>query len=95
MLYLVGYRPSYKCKAAPNDTLFNNTEKWREYGQCSIKTFTNSSEGVAVTETGCDNGWDYDIPVEQSFVTQVSFLSFFLLHIHFENFLKGDDISYF
>lgn len=67
-----GYRPSYRCKPSPNDTLsVNKTETWYEYGQCSVKKYSNTTDGVVVTETGCDNGFEYDIPADQSFVTEV------------------------
>ena len=76
-LYIIvaGYRPHYKCKTLPNETAVNSTDAWREYGQCSIKTYTNTSDGVTVSETSCENGWEYDIPVEQSFVTQASIVN--------------------
>ena len=72
-MYSSGYRPNFKCARLPNDTLNedNSTNVWREYDKCSIKLHRNTSDGVVVTESGCDNGWEYDIPVEQSFVTEV------------------------
>ena len=77
LLYLyLGYRPNYKCAPPPNDTLslVNDTDVWREFDKCSIKLHTNTSDGEVITETGCENGWAYDIPVEQSFVTEVRVL---------------------
>ena len=66
-----GYRPDYKCQSFQNSSTNNNTAQWYEYSHCSVKTFTNRSGDVLSTETACENGWDYAIPVEQSFVTEV------------------------
>ena len=54
------------------DTAYNDSAIWYEYGQCAVKVYSNTSDGLVVTEEACHNGWTYDIPRDQSFVTEVS-----------------------
>jgi hypothetical protein len=49
----------------------NITDIHKEYQQCMIVTYTNTSDGVFKSSSPCNNGWEYDAPVDQSFVTEV------------------------
>ena len=70
---VLGFRPHFHCKALNDSVDVGNASDLRhQYDQCKIKTYENTSDGeVLVSETKCLNGWDYDIPVKQSFVTEV------------------------
>ncbi|XP_060602443.1 organic anion transporter 3-like [Ruditapes philippinarum] len=74
-IVFIGYRPAFQCKAPPNASFIaNRTGIDVQYQQCSIVTTDNSTDKVKVTTTKCTHGWDYDIPTEQSFVTEWDFV---------------------
>ena len=71
-LFILGYRPDFHCKAPPNvSTAIENTTVRHEYKDCSIVTYTNRSNDVTVSSSECTHGWEYSIPTDQSFVTEV------------------------
>ncbi|WAR12739.1 OCTL-like protein [Mya arenaria] len=74
-IVFIGYRPNFYCTPGPNDSMIaNETGIKFEYEECSIKTFENTSDGEKETSTDCKYGFTYDIPTEQSFVSEWDFV---------------------
>ncbi|XP_060574449.1 organic anion transporter 3-like isoform X2 [Ruditapes philippinarum] len=74
-IVFIGHRPDFQCRPSNNDSMVNNiTDIHKEYQQCMIVTYTNTSDGVFKSSSPCDNGWEYDAPVDQSFVTEWNFV---------------------
>ncbi|XP_053381642.1 solute carrier family 22 member 7-like [Mercenaria mercenaria] len=74
-IVFIGYRPSFHCKASSNDTLVTNiTNEEKVYKECEIITYENTSNGMVKSSASCINGWEYDISVDQSFVTEWDFV---------------------
>ncbi|XP_053381641.1 solute carrier family 22 member 6-A-like [Mercenaria mercenaria] len=74
-IVFIGYRPDFRCKAGQNDTRMSNiTGMQKEFKQCEIVSYINTSEGVLETSTPCENGWEYAAPADRSFVTEWDFV---------------------
>ncbi|XP_053381640.1 organic cation transporter-like protein [Mercenaria mercenaria] len=70
-IVFIGHRPGFHCKPTHNGTLMNNTLGiQKDYEQCEIVSYVNTSDGVLETSTPCENGWEYDSPADRSFVTE-------------------------
>ncbi|XP_052762013.1 organic cation transporter-like protein [Mya arenaria] len=74
-IVFIGYRPNFHCKAGLNDSLIaNKTGAIFEYGECKVERYENTSTGMVKTTSECQHGWTYDIPTDQSFVSEWDFV---------------------